>query len=124
VTGDIPIKWSAPEVLLSDIYTLESDIWSFGITLWECMSYGTAPFSGLNNEAAKATILKGGRLEQPPECPSETYQLMHRCWAVEVDQRPKFEAIHQELQLQWERRKDLTPSVVSEEMYADARVLV
>uniref|UniRef100_A0A6I8N7T0 Tyrosine-protein kinase n=1 Tax=Ornithorhynchus anatinus TaxID=9258 RepID=A0A6I8N7T0_ORNAN len=94
----IPVKWTAPEALNYGRYSSESDVWSFGILLWETFSLGASPYPNLNNQQTRELVEKGGRLPCPDLCPDAVFRLMEHCWAYEPSDRPSFNAIHQELQ--------------------------
>uniref|UniRef100_A0A5F8GAV8 Tyrosine-protein kinase n=1 Tax=Monodelphis domestica TaxID=13616 RepID=A0A5F8GAV8_MONDO len=94
----VPVKWTAPEALNYGRYSSESDVWSFGILLWETFSLGASPYSNLSNQQTRELIEKGGRLPCPDLCPDAVFRLMEQCWAYDPSQRPNFSAIHQELQ--------------------------
>ncbi|KAK9391934.1 ephrin type-A receptor 2 [Crotalus adamanteus] len=88
--GKIPIRWTAPEAISHRKFTSASDVWSYGIVMWEVMSYGDRPYWELSNHEVMKAINEGFRLPAPMECPSAIYQLMMRCWQQERSQRPKF----------------------------------
>jgi serine/threonine protein kinase len=87
--GTIPYKWSAPEALMFRAYSNRSDVWSFGILMWEVFSFGQMPFSTIDNSELTEALAKGVRPEQPEGCPTEVYELMQQCWQ-EHDSRPSF----------------------------------
>ncbi|XP_068280448.1 tyrosine-protein kinase Fer-like [Nyctibius grandis] len=93
----IPIKWTAPEALNYGRYTSESDVWSFGILLWETFSLGVCPYPGMMNQQAREQVEKGYRMSTPQKCPEEIYKIMQRCWAYKPENRPKFSEIQKEL---------------------------
>ncbi|XP_064356250.1 tyrosine-protein kinase Fer isoform X2 [Dromaius novaehollandiae] len=86
----IPIKWTAPEALNYGRYTSESDVWSFGILLWETFSLGVCPYPGMTNQQAREQVEKGYRMSAPQKCPEEIYKIMQRCWDYKPENRPKF----------------------------------
>ncbi|XP_011374453.1 tyrosine-protein kinase Fes/Fps isoform X2 [Pteropus medius] len=94
----VPVKWTAPEALNYGRYSSESDVWSFGILLWETFSLGASPYPNLSNQQTRDFIEKGGRLPCPELCPDAVFRLMEQCWAYEPRQRPSFSTIYQELQ--------------------------
>ncbi|XP_075345335.1 tyrosine-protein kinase Fer-like isoform X4 [Mycteria americana] len=93
----IPIKWTAPEALNYGRYTSESDVWSFGILLWETFSLGVCPYPGMTNQQAREQVEKGYRMSAPQKCPEEIYKIMQRCWAYKPENRPKFSEIQKAL---------------------------
>ncbi|XP_008048434.1 tyrosine-protein kinase Fes/Fps isoform X5 [Carlito syrichta] len=94
----VPVKWTAPEALNYGRYSSESDVWSFGILLWETFSLGASPYPNLSNQQTREFVEKGGRLPCPELCPDAVFRLMEQCWVYEPGQRPSFSAICQELQ--------------------------
>ncbi|XP_025896335.1 tyrosine-protein kinase Fes/Fps isoform X2 [Nothoprocta perdicaria] len=93
----IPVKWTAPEALNYGRYSSESDVWSFGVLLWEAFSLGAVPYANLSNQQTREAVEQGVRLERPEHCPEDVYRLMQRCWEYEPRRRPGFSALHQEL---------------------------
>ncbi|XP_025264136.1 proto-oncogene tyrosine-protein kinase ROS-like [Camponotus floridanus] len=91
VKGEVllPIRWMAPESLIMGIFTSQSDVWSFGILMWEITSLGEQPYSAKVNEEVINYVRAGGRLPMTLNCPSTLYQLMLRCWNT-ADARPNF----------------------------------
>ena len=86
----LPVRWMAIESLLSGIYTEMSDVWSFGILLWEMFSYGTQPYAGRTNPEVIEMIRDRKLLSCPPNCPKRIYALMCSCWQELSEQRPTF----------------------------------
>ncbi|XP_021263363.1 tyrosine-protein kinase Fes/Fps isoform X2 [Numida meleagris] len=93
----IPVKWTAPEALNYGRYSSESDVWSFGILMWEAFSLGAVPYANLSNQQTREAVEQGVRLEPPEQCPEDVYRLMQRCWEYDPRRRPSFGAIHQDL---------------------------
>uniref|UniRef100_A0A8C7XA13 Src-related kinase lacking C-terminal regulatory tyrosine and N-terminal myristylation sites n=1 Tax=Oryzias sinensis TaxID=183150 RepID=A0A8C7XA13_9TELE len=94
----IPVRWTAPEAALHQRFSVKSDVWSFGVLLYEMMSRGKMPYEGsfLNKEVM--TILTSGyRLACPTRCPENIYKIMMDCWAAEPSKRPSFHALHSQL---------------------------
>ncbi|XP_069467203.1 ephrin type-A receptor 2 isoform X2 [Ambystoma mexicanum] len=88
--GKIPIRWTAPEAISYRKFTSASDVWSYGIVMWEVMSYGERPYWELSNHEVMKAINEGFRLPAPMDCPSAIYQLMMQCWLQDRSRRPKF----------------------------------
>ncbi|CAF2137619.1 unnamed protein product [Rotaria magnacalcarata] len=87
----LPIRWLSPESIESSKYTIQSDVWSFGVLLWELMNRGKTPYPGIDNADIYAYIKNGYRLQRPPNCPLLLYQAaMSICWHVDPSQRPSF----------------------------------
>ncbi|XP_051552057.1 tyrosine-protein kinase Fer-like isoform X1 [Myxocyprinus asiaticus] len=93
----IPIKWTAPEALNYGRYSSESDVWSYGILLWETFSLGVCPYPGMTNQQAREQVEKGYRMSCPQKCPDEVYRIMQQCWEYKPENRPKFADIQKEL---------------------------
>ncbi|KAM8974441.1 tyrosine-protein kinase Fes/Fps isoform 2-T2 [Pelodytes ibericus] len=93
----IPVKWTAPEALNYGRYSSETDVWSFGILLWEAFTLGAIPYTTMSNQQTREAIEQGTRLPVPEMCPEEIYNLMLRCWEYEPRKRPTFAVVHQEL---------------------------
>jgi len=92
-SNKIPVKWSAPEVLQFRKFSSASDVWSYGVCLWEIFSKGLEPFVYLSNQdVVEAVCFKGLRLDPPKSCPSEMWELMRMCWK-ESRERPSFTQI-------------------------------
>ncbi|XP_074785056.1 high affinity nerve growth factor receptor [Athene noctua] len=94
----LPIRWMPPESILYRKFTTESDIWSFGVVLWEIFTYGKQPWYQLSNTEAIECITQGRELERPRTCPAEVYAIMQSCWQREPQQRRPIKDIHSRLQ--------------------------
>ncbi|XP_040820511.1 epidermal growth factor receptor isoform X3 [Ochotona curzoniae] len=88
--GKVPIKWMALESILHRIYTHQSDVWSYGVTVWELMTFGSKPYDGIPASEIASVLEKGERLPQPPICTIDVYMIMVKCWMIDADSRPKF----------------------------------
>ncbi|CAL8138246.1 unnamed protein product [Orchesella dallaii] len=95
----IPIKWTAPEALNYGKYTSLSDVWSYGILMFEIFSRGQTPYLGMSNTKAREMVESGYRMPAPDRTPDVIYQLMTRCWQYDPEQRPRFSEIHSELEI-------------------------
>ncbi|KAM9565456.1 ephrin type-B receptor 5 isoform 3-T6 [Guaruba guarouba] len=89
----IPIRWTAPEAVQYRKFTSSSDVWSYGIVMWEVMSYGERPYWDMSNQDVINAIDQDYRLPPPPDCPTILHLLMLDCWQKERVQRPKFEQL-------------------------------
>ncbi|KAK1117952.1 hypothetical protein K0M31_015619 [Melipona bicolor] len=89
----LPIKWMPPESFLDGIFTTKTDVWAFGVLLWEIMSFGYIPYTGCTNREAMAMVTLGGRLEKPAGCPDPIYGIMTRCWHSRPEDRPSFATV-------------------------------
>ncbi|KAM4803112.1 tyrosine-protein kinase SYK [Urocitellus parryii] len=91
--GKWPVKWYAPECINYYKFSSKSDVWSFGVLMWEAFSYGQKPYRGMKGSEVTAMLEKGERMGCPQGCPREMYDLMNLCWTYEVDKRPGFVAV-------------------------------
>ncbi|KAL4716516.1 hypothetical protein ACJJTC_015944 [Scirpophaga incertulas] len=108
--GKLPIKWMAPESINFRRFTSSSDVWMFGVCMWEILMLGVKPFSGIKNNDVISKLENGERLALPPRCPPRLYSAMSRCWAYEPSQRPSarvlketlFEILQEERNSAWD----------------------
>nr|XP_040130475.1 tyrosine-protein kinase receptor TYRO3 isoform X4 [Ictidomys tridecemlineatus] len=94
----LPVKWLALESLADNLYTVHSDVWAFGVTMWEIMTRGQTPYAGIENAEIYNYLIGGNRLKQPPECMEDVYDLMYQCWSADPKQRPSFTCLRMELE--------------------------
>ncbi|XP_078596054.1 hepatocyte growth factor receptor-like [Branchiostoma floridae x Branchiostoma japonicum] len=87
----LPVKWMALESLLDGTYTTKSDVWSFGVLMWELAMRGVNPYPDVDNFDLAVYLQRGSRLRQPKYCPDPIYTMMQQCWQVEPDLRPTFD---------------------------------
>ncbi|KAM8802526.1 muscle, skeletal receptor tyrosine-protein kinase isoform 4-T4 [Rhynchonycteris naso] len=99
----IPIRWMPPESIFFNRYTTESDVWAYGVVLWEIFSYGLQPYYGMAHEEVIYYVRDGNILSCPENCPLELYNLMRLCWSKLPADRPSFTSIHRILQRMCER---------------------
>uniref|UniRef100_A0A672KG52 Tyrosine-protein kinase n=1 Tax=Sinocyclocheilus grahami TaxID=75366 RepID=A0A672KG52_SINGR len=90
-----PIKWTAPESLAYNTFSIKSDVWAFGVLLWEIATYGMSPYPGIDLSQVYDLLEKGYRMEQPEGCPPKVYELMRACWQWSPLDRPSFAETHQ-----------------------------
>ncbi|NXA12991.1 INSR protein, partial [Sapayoa aenigma] len=102
--GLLPVRWMAPESLKDGVFTTYSDVWSFGVVLWEISSLAEQPYQGLSNEQVLKFVMDGGYLDQPDNCPERLHSLMQMCWQYNPKMRPTFIEIIEML------KEDLHPS--------------
>uniref|UniRef100_A0A8D3CA42 receptor protein-tyrosine kinase n=1 Tax=Scophthalmus maximus TaxID=52904 RepID=A0A8D3CA42_SCOMX len=91
--GKIPIRWTAPEAIAYRKFASASDVWSFGIVMWEVMAFGERPYWDMSNHEVMKAINEAFRLPAPMDCPSAIYQLMLQCWQHDRSKRPRFSDI-------------------------------
>uniref|UniRef100_A0A8B9KQF5 Tyrosine-protein kinase receptor TYRO3 n=1 Tax=Astyanax mexicanus TaxID=7994 RepID=A0A8B9KQF5_ASTMX len=97
----LPVKWIALESLADNVYTTQSDVWAFGVTMWEIMARGQTPYPGVENSEIYEYLIKGERLKQPPDCPDDIYEIMHSCWSPVPKCRPSFQHLIAQLESLW-----------------------
>ncbi|XP_066600812.1 tyrosine kinase receptor Cad96Ca [Prorops nasuta] len=88
--GRLPIRWMAPESLYDNIFSVKSDIWSFGVLIWEIVTLGSTPYPGLAAAEVMKRIKEGYRLDRPEHCKRELYNIMYYCWDKDPSCRPSF----------------------------------
>lgn len=88
--GRLPIRWMAPESLFDNIFTTKTDVWSFGILMWEIVTLGSTPYPGLAAAEVMRRVRDGYRLEKPEHCKREMYNIMFYCWDKDPTERPTF----------------------------------
>eukprot|EP00111_Clytia_hemisphaerica_P008286 TCONS_00024179-protein len=106
LSGRIPVRWTAPEAIQFKKFTTASDVWSYGIVLWEIMSYGERPYWNWTNYEVLEKVSSGYRLPLPMSCPSVVHDLMLCCWTKDRTRRPLFGVIRDRLDA-WIRHPDL-----------------
>ncbi|ULU03781.1 hypothetical protein L3Y34_016921 [Caenorhabditis briggsae] len=94
-SGKVAIKWLAIEIFAQHCYTYASDVWAFGVTCWEIITFGQSPYSGMNTDSVHSFLKDGNRLFQPPNCSPDLYQELLRCWMAEPKARPSFDTLYQ-----------------------------
>ncbi|XP_038066677.1 angiopoietin-1 receptor-like [Patiria miniata] len=94
----IPVRWLAIESLTRRVYKSKSDVWSFGILLWEISTYGSTPYPGIESKSLAERLLDGYRMPKPDNCADEIYNLMLKCWHEVPSERPTFKVLYQALE--------------------------
>ncbi|XP_017263447.1 fibroblast growth factor receptor 1b [Kryptolebias marmoratus] len=112
--GRLPVKWMAPEALFDRIYTHQSDVWSFGVLLWEIFTLGGSPYPGVPVEELFKLLKEGHRMEKPSACTQEMYLMMRDCWHAVPSRRPTFQQLVEDL--------DRTLSLLANQEYLDLAV--
>ncbi|XP_072844982.2 tyrosine-protein kinase Mer isoform X2 [Pogona vitticeps] len=102
----MPVKWIAIESLADRVYTTKSDVWAFGVTMWEIATRGMTPYPGVQNHEIYDYLLEGHRLKQPDDCLDDLYEIMYSCWRANPAERPTFS----ELKLRLEKLLESLPS--------------
>jgi len=95
----LPVKWMALESLEKGQYSTKSDVWSYGVVLWELMTRGICPYPDVDNWDIVRYLKLGRRMPQPSFCPDTLYEIMLRCWLEDSHQRPSFTSLVDEIKL-------------------------
>ncbi|XP_038150642.1 fibroblast growth factor receptor 2 isoform X2 [Cyprinodon tularosa] len=95
--GRLPVKWMAPEALFDRVYTHQSDVWSFGVLMWEIFTLGGSPYPGIPVEELFKLLKEGHRMDKPGNCTNELYMMMKDCWHAIPSQRPTFKQLVEDL---------------------------
>ncbi|XP_037685162.1 fibroblast growth factor receptor 3 isoform X2 [Choloepus didactylus] len=112
--GRLPVKWMAPEALFDRVYTHQSDVWSFGVLLWEIFTLGGSPYPGIPVEELFKLLKEGHRMDKPANCTHDLYTVMRECWHAAPSQRPTFKQLVEDL--------DRVLAVTSTDEYLDLSV--
>uniref|UniRef100_F1KQA4 receptor protein-tyrosine kinase n=1 Tax=Ascaris suum TaxID=6253 RepID=F1KQA4_ASCSU len=94
----LPLRWLAPESITDGVFTSKSDVWSFGVLLWEILTLGQQPYIGKHNVQVMSFVKGGGRPEKPPYCPDEIFNIVERAWIYDPEKRPGFADLLPELE--------------------------
>lgn len=90
-----PVKWTAPEGLTHMVFSIKSDVWSYGILLSEIVTKGGIPYPGMTNPEVEPALRRGYRMPRPANCDDEMYSKMLECWKEEPEQRPTFKSLRE-----------------------------
>ena len=94
----LPVRWLAPETLKEGIYSPETDMWAYGVVLWEIFSCGQMPYKALSNPEVIQRILKAKPLPKPAHCPDMVYRIMLACWRIDPQMRPNFKEVNKQVE--------------------------
>ncbi|CAL8089018.1 unnamed protein product [Orchesella dallaii] len=100
--GKLPIKWMAIESIFTHVFTTKSDVWSYGILLWELVTLGGTPYPGLGNTELFHLLKSGYRMERPDNCSEELYAVMKKCWRTAAASRPSFTELRRHIETMME----------------------
>ncbi|XP_078064829.1 insulin-like growth factor 1 receptor, partial [Mustelus asterias] len=95
--GLLPVRWMSPESLKDGIFSSHTDVWSFGVVLWEITTLAEQPYQGMSNEQVLRFVMNNGILEKPENCPDKLHDLMQVCWQSNPKSRPSFMQILEQL---------------------------
>ncbi|XP_011302363.1 uncharacterized protein [Fopius arisanus] len=93
----LPIRWMAPESLIYSLFTTKTDVWSFGILMWEIVTLGSTPYPDMAAREVMRNVQNGYRLQRPSHCRSELFRVIARCWHADPDRRPEFQTLRRDL---------------------------
>lgn len=94
--GKMPLKWLALECIQHRVFTHKSDVWAFGVTIWEVLTYGGRPYENIPARNVPEFLEKGERLSQPRICTIDVYMIMIKCWMLDAESRPSFKELSDE----------------------------
>jgi len=94
----VAIRWSAVEVLEGRVFSLKSDVWAFGILVWEIFAYGAMPYGNLKNAEVHRTLMAGGRIQMMKSMPKNVQSLLRTTWEANPQERPSFKSLSSELE--------------------------
>lgn len=97
-TAKLPVKWTAPEALREKKFSTKSDVWSYGILLWEIYSFGRVPYPKIALKDVVPQVEKGYVMSSPDGCPAVVYDIMRQCWTLDTHTRPSFHTLRQQLE--------------------------
>uniref|UniRef100_A0A9J7Z0P7 Tyrosine-protein kinase n=1 Tax=Cyprinus carpio carpio TaxID=630221 RepID=A0A9J7Z0P7_CYPCA len=97
-TAKLPVKWTSPEALREKAFSTKSDVWSYGILLWEIYSFGRVPYPRIPLKEVVPRVEKGYKMDAPDGCPAVVYDIMKQCWTLDPVARPSFRELRQTLQ--------------------------
>ena len=95
--SSIPLRWTAPEAISHCMFSTKSDVWSFGILLWETITHGQLPYPEMTDSQVREHLHDGYHMPQPSKCPDNLYSIMVNCWKMNLDDRPTFVVLHESL---------------------------
>ncbi|KAL1460044.1 hypothetical protein WDU94_011984 [Cyamophila willieti] len=117
-TGKIPIKWMAPESVFNSLYHYKSDVWSYGVLLWEIMTFGEAPYPSVDNMDIFLALLRNGhKMSKPDGCPEQVYTIMKLCWSYDASERPWFTELVLQLDSVLNVKKLSCPKMMTNALY-------
>uniref|UniRef100_A0AAY4DCE2 Tyrosine-protein kinase n=1 Tax=Denticeps clupeoides TaxID=299321 RepID=A0AAY4DCE2_9TELE len=117
--GKWPLKWYAPECINFHKFSSKSDVWSFGITMWEAFSYGGKPYKKMKGPEVSSFIESGARMDCPPGCPDTMYNLMKDCWTYKHEERPGFVKVEERMRNFYYSISKKTPAAPKPEITTD-----
>jgi proto-oncogene tyrosine-protein kinase Met len=94
----IPIKWMSPESIEKHIYNTKTDVWSYGVLVWELFTRGITPYLQINNDFIFHHLKQGNRLRKPKYCPKIIYLILLKCWSENPKSRPSFAALSERME--------------------------
>ncbi|XP_070581628.1 tyrosine kinase receptor Cad96Ca-like [Ptychodera flava] len=117
--GRLPLRWMAPESLKEGVFSLKTDVWTYGVMLWEIITLGQTPYPGVSSREITEYVLKGRCMEKPAQCTGQLYSLMLLCWALNPRNRPSMSVLGRELRLIIQNRYVLDGTASNFKPYED-----
>ncbi|XP_076466208.1 proto-oncogene tyrosine-protein kinase ROS-like [Babylonia areolata] len=111
--GLLPVRWMSPESLVDGVFTTQSDIWAFGVLMWEVVTLGQQPYPARTNIEVLHFVRAGGKLERPEKCTDDMFSLMQKCWSFGAEERPCFAYLLQELVNYEEKCAQMSPAEIA-----------
>ncbi|KAH9525303.1 hypothetical protein Btru_001020 [Bulinus truncatus] len=111
--GLLPVRWMSPESLVDGFFTTQSDIWAFGVLMWEVLTLGQQPYPARTNIEVLHFVRDGGKLERPEKCTDEMFALMRKCWSFNSDHRPSFAVLLENLEIFLEKCHHMSPEEIA-----------
>jgi len=109
----IPVRWCSPEALQFGKFSFHSDVWAFGVVMWEIFSYGMVPYYEMQNSEVLEKVIGGYRLPSPENCPPDIYGWIVSCWNREPVMRPSFKELYERIEAKWIETVQIQPAKVT-----------